>query len=175
VSIFLIAAGFFWFYQMGLTKHHKPLRNNKWAKPLIIAVVWTLCCSVSLCVSSGSLDLSAGHMTTLSCFFFILPMALLCDVADMEVDGASGVSNLAVCFGPKTTAMAAALVGAVPALFYLLSISNIEQKWMISLIATAVFCLAAAILVLFLPSRNARVWVDVLMLMKPFILILVSI
>lgn len=176
LSALIVAVGFYWFYHVGFFNRFQSLRKNKWAKPMVIALVWTLFCSASLCFSFGSLnDLSICHLSAISCFFFVLSMSLLCDVADSEVDRASGVKTLAVCYGPKSISFSAVLIGAIPVLLNFLYLGNASQKWTISLLATAACCMAAAICVLLLPAKKSRLSVDVLLFMKPFILILVSI
>lgn len=171
----LLCLALYWVYQVGRPFAARPLRNQGWIKPLTIAIAWTSCVAIGLIDSAGSgLFSIRGSMVLGSMLLFILAMALLCDVADVETDRRTGVMTLPVRYKPHLVMCLAMVIGTAPVLLVFWE-GHAGFGQAISL-GAMVFCTwSAAIGVLLLPAATSRLLVDVFLFLKPLPLILVSI
>lgn len=173
--ISLVCLALYWAYQVGSPFLSEPIRNHTWSKPIVISIVWTLWISTFLIGSKGLWVFSIiPAMVFGSLFVFILAMSLLCDIADLETDRRMGVKTLPVVQNPGTIAYAACIIGMLPSLLFLSPV-GLGSAMMVTTASCVFFSLVATVGVLKLPSYQSRILVDVLLLMKPFVLILVSI
>jgi 4-hydroxybenzoate polyprenyltransferase len=172
----LLVCGFlYWLYQIGRPVTTGPLRNQGWLKPLIISLAWTSCVIASLIDAARfSLISQDGVVVWGSVMLFVLAMALLCDVADVDADRQTGVLTLPVRYKQRSVLYVSMIIGVVPVLL-IFHDHCAGHGWVISLCSTT-FCILSAVLgVLLLPAAKSRLMVDVFMFMKPLPLILVSI
>jgi 4-hydroxybenzoate polyprenyltransferase len=167
-----ISCAFLYFLYLGAPIQSIPgIRTVPFLKPVIVSLTWSILVATVAAQTSGVSLPDKQHLLVFSgVFLFVFSLAILCDLADKEVDASTSLQTMAMSLGARFTISLALLFSLAQIL--LTEFLEVSQNIRISSLVSFLFVMLAISFVRFLPPSTSRRAVDFCLLLKPMTTIL---